>query len=125
MLSACRYPHKAIINSIIRHKNTLHRYKKEIWRLDTKTLIEKEFSWECQPIWEANDSEIRLNGQPQMPHEDEICLVVDATDIGEVLALANNKEGHLGNQTFVFASKPIEFGTDNCATHHICYEKDL
>ena len=60
-----------------------------------------------------------------MPHEDAICVVVDATDIGEILVLANNTEGHLGNQTFAFASKPTEFGTDNCATHHICYEKDL
>ena len=43
-LSTYRYPHKAITNGINRHKNTMHCYKKEIWRLDTETLIEKDFS---------------------------------------------------------------------------------
>ena len=31
----------------------------------------------------------------------------------------------MGNQTFIFDFKPTEFGTDNCATHHTCYEEDL
>ena len=60
-----------------------------------------------------------------MLHEDAICLIVDATDIGDVLALVNDRDGEMGNQTFTFATKPIEFGTDNCVTHHICYEEDL
>ena len=54
-----------------------------------------------------------------------MCLVVEATDVGEILALADNTEGEMGNQTFTFDSKPTEFGTDNCATRHICYQEEL
>ena len=52
-------------------------------------------------------------------------MVVDATDIDEILALANDTEGNTGNQTFTFSTKPTKFGTDNCATHTLCYQQEL
>ena len=103
----------------------MKKYEEEIWRLDADAMVEDNFSWEFQPIWETHDSKPPTKQQLQMPHEDAICLMVDATDIGDVLALANNTEGEMGNQTFTFATKSTEFGTDNCATHHICYEENL
>ena len=123
-LSACCYPHKAMTNSITRHKKMIEGYEKEIWRLDAEATIEEVFSWEFQPIREINDSNPHPSQQYKMPHEDTICLVVDTTDIGEILALVNDTEGNTGNQTFTFNTKPTEFGTDNCATHTLCYQRE-
>ena len=124
-LSACCYPHRAITNGIKRRNNVIKEYEKEIWRLDAEAMTEDNFSWSFQPIWETDDSTPSTTEQLKMPHEDTICLMVDATDIGDILAMANETEGEMGNQTFTFATKPTEFGTDNCATHHISYEKEL
>ena len=50
---------------------------------------------------------------------------MDTNDIGEVVNLVNNTERKLGDQTFTFVSKPTDFSTYSCTTHHICYLEEL
>ena len=52
---------------------------------------------------------------------EKICLTVDVANIDDILALANNGCIEFNTMTFRFNNKPTEFGTDNCATHHICH----
>ena len=52
---------------------------------------------------------------------EKICLTVEVTNIGDILALANNGCIESNTMTFSFNNKPTEFDTDNCATHHICH----
>ena len=39
----------------------LEGYEKEIWRLDAEAMIEEDFSWEFQPLWETNDPRLQPN----------------------------------------------------------------
>ena len=52
---------------------------------------------------------------------EKICLTVEVTNIGDILALANDGGIESNNTTFSFNNKPTELGTDNCVTHHICH----
>ena len=99
----------------------LNGYEKEIWRIDVKDMAEEDVCWKFQSTWETHDSTHSVKQQSKIPHEDAICLVVDTIDIWEVLNLANETEGKMGDLTFTFFSKPTESGTDICATHHIYY----
>ena len=80
-----------------------------------------KFSCEFQPLWETHDLDPPTPSK--MPQKDAVCFMLNAINIGEVLNLANEVEEKIGNHTFTFESTTAEFGTDNCATHHICYLK--
>ena len=56
-----------------------------------------------------------------------LCLVADAVDVSDVLALSNSTitKDPKNLCSFASTSVPTEFGTDNCATHHICSQIEL
>lgn len=46
--------------------------------------------------------------------------MADTIPTSNGLVLNNIVEDSLPDDTYSFANEPTEFGTDNCATHHIC-----
>ena len=91
------YPRKVLINLINSYKNVLNEHKKENWRLVAKEMVEDNFPWEYEPKREIED--FKPPSKLQIPHEDNICLMVDATNIGDILALENEPEGKKRNHT--------------------------
>ena len=53
-----------------------------------------------------------------------LCLVAECSIDNKAVALANDDADRIETE-FTFDTKPATFGTDNCATHHICYQRDL
>ena len=66
-----------------------------------------------------------FKGQSPWEPADPLCLVTETTDIADVLILANSNTGKPDTNLCSFAPTRTEFGTDNCATHHICSQLEL
>ena len=54
-----------------------------------------------------------------------MCYTTSINDDRDALALHNTSTKTEDNTKMSFGSEPTEFGTDNCATHHICSRLDL
>ena len=80
-------------------------------------MVEHQFDWEPATIWEYHIS--WASTPPQPPSKNELFLMVRATDIIDILALANASDAAEEQVTFTFDSNSTEFGTDNCTTHHL------
>ena len=66
----------------------------------------------CQKVLNENDN---LGNH-------EYCLVVDT----EILSLVNDVENNTAEKdNFSFLDKPTELAMDNCATFHVCCDKNL
>ena len=52
-----------------------------------------------------------------------LCFMIQCTMEAQATVLTHNDDNT--NTPFTFDLKPTEFGTDNCATHHICFQRDL
>ena len=89
--------------------------------LEAKSILqETNFGLEGDPFQNLNHFQHKL--QKKIP----LCLPCEAFDYTKPLALANEDENS-GNsdETLKFDDGGVEFGADNCATHHICADKTL
>ena len=81
------------------------------WNLNTRDLVSKETDF----LTVDDKEKICYSVQP-------LCLRTQADthlDIGIVMALSNNSPDSAEASEVNFTSSLTEFGTDNCATHHI------
>ena len=96
------------------------------WTLDSNWMEEPAFDWEKhttnQQTTEVHDSNSIYCGR--FPNKGT-CLTVDTFDIGDVYALGGDSSTEVRKFNFSSINKPIQFGTDNCAIHHICSDKNL
>ena len=80
------------------------------------------FDWSIieEPMQKTSDSSC-----PDLIPEisEGLCFATSAND-GLVLSNETSTETQ-GSEDFSFDANAIEFGTDNCATHHICWDKSL
>ena len=67
----------------------LDEHKKKNWRLDADAMVEDFYMW-YETKREIEDSEPL--SQLYIPHEDTLCLIVDDTNIGDILVLINDPE---------------------------------
>ena len=68
------------------------------------------------------------NGQSASLNVEGICLATEVADIGDVCEFGGTSTTILNESQemdYSVQSDPIRFGTDNCATHHICSDLSL
>ena len=81
------------------------------WKIDLQNVIDTPMS---PPIdYTATDI------------DDVLCCTTIGTNVQQALVLHNAPHKHDDNTKVSFSSEPTEFGTDNCATHHICSRLEL
>ena len=85
------------------------------------------------PVWTINVSAIDPDDYSDMPSVQDCtdsnapfffdtpyCFATTTDDEIHSLALHNTSKYAASDHVYSFTSEPTEFGTDNCATHHIC-----
>ena len=114
------------IDSLPHIKSTLQE-----WKLDERWMEEPTFNWdEYQTSKHTHHSCCSgiKNGQSASLNVEGICLATEVTDIGDVCAFGGTSTTILNESQemdYSVQSDPIKFGTDNCATHHICSDLSL
>ena len=73
------------------------------------------------PISEVNPPEEIQSNKLQYFSSEKIHLTVEIANIGDILALSNDRGMVSNNTTFSFKNKTTKFGTNNCVTHYVCH----
>ena len=59
------------------------------------------------------------------PVHNSLCLRTTTGEEVKILVLTNTNKYSSSDMTYSFSNQPTEFGTGNCATHHICSEINI
>ena len=82
-------------------------------------MDEPGFNWEPHHLEQHLMSNIKTTYRLPPFNKEEICLIVDATNIGDIFALANTPNDDEDEAVFSYATIPKNVVTDNYAAHHI------
>ena len=88
-------------------------------------MDEPDFNWEPHHSEQHLTSNSKTSEKLPPFDKEDIFLTVEAVNIGDVLTLPKAPNDEKKKASFSYATMSKQFGTDNCATHHICSDLSL